>query len=152
MYKLRTRLHNLYLRIRKWLRIRKYGITDIHGENPVHSYFGFKMRANWKEAHHLYWGILGVLMSWWGVVSCLQLNELLGGILAPILVAIEVVAGLIWFYVALDDIYQHHRQVKEPRYHSPVHNWYICYFYVSNSWIARAVRKINKWIDSKLKG
>jgi len=120
--------------------------------NPIHNYFGFRMRANWKEPHHLYWGFLGVLLSLWGIHSCFVLNELTSGILAqfkwvaPMLIGIEVVAGWIWFYVFCDDVYQHHRQVKEPSYHSPVHNWYVKIL-TGNSRIIKLIRKINEWFD-----
>ena len=121
--------------------------------NPVYNIFGFKMRLHWMEAHHLYWGILGALVSWSGVVSSTALYWLLEGntlqIIASGLIMLQFIAMYIWIYVALDDIYQHHRQVKEPQYHSPVHLWYVGYFYVDNSMIARAVRKIADFIDRK---
>lgn len=28
------------------------------------------------------------------------------------------------FWIAADDIYQHHRQKTDPEYHSPWHNWW----------------------------
>ena len=81
--------------------------------NPVVNILGFKMRINWYESHHLYWGILASL----GVIPmCMSTNRTI--------VFLGVYLFALGVYVAIDDIYQHHRQVLDPGYHSPVHNWY----------------------------
>jgi hypothetical protein len=90
-------------------------------KNKVYSLFGFKVRLKWKQTHHGYYGI--ILM--------------LGGFLHPILFVLGA-------YIASDDIWQHHKQVKEynPCYHSPLHNLYGKYLY--KFWI---VRKLNEFAD-----
>ena len=99
--------------------------------NPIYSFFGFQMRLNWFESHHLYWGILGMLISLSGFCSALSMHQYglseenaLVSILGGILAIVQILSFCISLYVALDDIYQHHRQVEEPKYHSPVHYWY----------------------------
>jgi len=90
-------------------------------KNKVYSILGFKMRLNWFSVHHLYLGI-ALMFAW---------------LIHPIL-------SVIGLYIALDDIYQHHRQVKEydPCYHSPLHNLYGKYLY--KFWI---IRKLNEFAD-----
>ena len=67
-----------------------------------------RLRINWREKHHLYWGALilvaGVLMYRLGLAPSW----------AGCLVALT---GL---YLMADDLYQHWRQVDDPDYHSPV--------------------------------
>ncbi len=118
--------------------------------NPVSVVLGLPLRLVWLQIHHLYWGILGMIISLSGLVSAIHMNGLVGGITAPILIAIQFIDFLIWLYVFCDDIWQHNQQVEkyDPLYHSPVHNWYVGYFWVSNSKFARLVRRINVWADS----
>ncbi len=96
--------------------------------NPVHSIFGFRMRLNWGEIHHLYYGL--VLM----VVALFM---------SSIYMAIPVF--IIGALLSIDDLYQHHRQVDEPWYHSPVHNWYADTMYKYP-----VIRKINAWADKMM--
>lgn len=52
---------------------------------------------------------------------------------------------LIGLWIAIDDIYQHLRQRKEPSYTSPLHRWYI-----KNLYHYKWVRAINDWFDRML--
>lgn len=68
-------------------------------------------RFNWEEIHHLYFGYLAVVVAaihwmWWPKwVSALVL-----------------VLGAVTF---ADDVYEHHRQAKEPDYQSPLHRLFV---------------------------
>jgi len=101
--------------------------------NPVYSIFGYKMRLNWVEPHHLYWGILEMLISSYGFMSAVvmfsygyehQMPAI--AILGAFFMLIQSMAFSIGVYVAWDDIDQHHMQVLlyDPLYHSPVHEWF----------------------------
>jgi hypothetical protein len=73
--------------------------------NPVYKILGFEMRLNWFELHHGYYGV--ILMA------------------IPLFFELQYMAiplFLVGLYLLIDDIYQHHRQVNETHYHSPVHN------------------------------
>ena len=78
--------------------------------DPVYEILGFAMRVDWLELHHGYYGIIMALIAWKGLSS--QNNWIRGGSI------ILMACGL----YLLDDTYQHHRQVWEPSYTSPVHN------------------------------
>jgi hypothetical protein len=79
--------------------------------NPVYNILGFKMRLNWIELHHGYYGLFLMLLAYlmeaksdlWNIYSILYVF-------------------IIGVYLLIDDIYQHHKQVDNPSYHSPVHN------------------------------
>lgn len=79
--------------------------------NPVYSILGFEVRLNWLELHHGYYGVALMLISLvmaftpeiWGIYNSIYVFS-------------------VGAYLFIDDIYQHHRQVDEPFYHSPVHN------------------------------
>lgn len=107
------------------------------------------LKMKLMEPHHLYWGILLLPVSYWGLVSSIALNELVGGILAPILVSMQVLNILVAVVLIVDDIYQHRRQVFEPSYHSPVHLAYVGAIYIGNGVFARAIRRLNEWADGK---
>jgi len=113
--------------------------------NPTHNILGFKLRMVFLQPHHMWWGILGALLSVWGIVSAIQL----GGTLGVFLLVIQILAMLIWLYIALDDWTQHILQVKDPTYHSPVHWWYVGYVYTSDNWFAKLIRRLNEWADRK---
>jgi hypothetical protein len=106
---------------------------------PVHSYFGFKMRWEPRQAHHLYWGILVLIVSWYGSISAL----VLGGLLGTILFVLGLSGMLLGYYIARDDVLQHHEQVKNIKYHSPVHVWYGEHLYKY-----RVVRYVNRLADN----
>jgi len=80
----------------------------------VHNILGFKMYLGWCERHHGYYGlILIALSSWLMIATDVWQGVLMGAILFGL--------GM---WCLIDDIYQHHRQVKErsPLYYSPLHN------------------------------
>lgn len=104
--------------------------------NPVYDILGFKMRLNWKETHHGYYGI--VLM----IIGAILFS--LGGVILKWIGAIIFLFGLYLFYD--DFLLQHHRQVDDPDYHSPVHVWYVEELYTFG-WI----KKLN-WLLDKLLG
>lgn len=83
---------------------------------------------DWFEWHHLY---LGLMMLAAGIALILSGKWILGGILALI--------GLI---LVMDDIYQHHRQVKDRNYHSILHVLYgkLLYKYP-------LIQRLNRWAD-----
>ena len=97
-------------------------------KNKIYSILSFRIRLNWFEPHHLYWGLifagLSLLMPLWALIPCLALG----------------------LYVAGDDIYQHHRQVVEydPCYHSPVHNFYGKYLYKYK--VVRWLNEVVSWL------
>ena len=89
------------------------------------------MVFNWKEVHHLYYGIVllivgavlwHLLSGWWLLVT------------APCFVF-----G-VWF--SGDDLYQHVRQIKQPEYASSLHRWFVRELYPNP-----IIRKINVWLD-----
>jgi hypothetical protein len=96
--------------------------------NKVYSILGFKMRLRWLETHHLYYGLILMLLS----------------PLSPYM-AVILVVGL---YLSLDDLYQHHRQVKEysPCYHSPVHRFIYDYLKLYDRAWYRALNKFADWL------
>ena len=77
--------------------------------NPVYSIFGFKMRLKWLQGHHLYIGI--------------------GIMILALYTPFPLPIALLGAYISGDDVFQHHRQVKEPSYHSPLHRFYGKYIY-----------------------
>lgn len=79
--------------------------------NPVYNILGFELRLNWFELHHGYYGIALVLIA----LVMAFMSEIWGFYSEAYVFAVGV-------YLLIDDIYQHHRQVDEPSYHSPVHN------------------------------
>ena len=96
--------------------------------NPVYNILGFKMRLKWAETHHGYYGI--ALMVW-------SAGWLLPGIFGAIVF-------LIGLYLFLDDVYQHHRQVEDPKYHSPVH---VFIYDVLHLYDNPVFRWLNKMLD-----
>jgi len=95
------------------------------------------LRFNPWESHHLYWGIIAM-----GVAYALSPST-------P-----WVCCGSVsfWLYVigaltALDDLYQHRRQVKEPEYHSPIHKMYGKYIYKLS-----IIQKLNSIADDLFGG
>lgn len=96
--------------------------------NPVYNILGYKMRLNWFEAHHLYWGILILTYGIWGSIAFFNMGMYTSSIwillLSILLQILHMLISGIGIYVIIDDIYQHHQQVDTPEYHSPVHNWY----------------------------
>lgn len=88
------------------------------------------LRFNPWESHHLYWGIIAMGIAY---------------VLSP------CTTWSLWLYIvgaltALDDLYQHRRQVKDPGYHSPVHVLYGKYLYKFD-----AVKRLNEWVSSTIK-
>ncbi len=63
------------------------------------------IRFNWKEKHHLYWGVVV-----WIVANVLDRFGV------PFMLAFKIVGVLL----VVDDMWQHWRQVKDPNYRSPV--------------------------------
>jgi hypothetical protein len=66
------------------------------------------LRINWREAHHLYVGLL--LFVGGPICVVFGLDEMLGFILA-----------MLGFLLIMDDLYQHHEQMTNPEYRSPCH-------------------------------
>ena len=99
---------------------------------PVYYILFFSMRLAWAEVHHLYWGILAMIGGAYRFVEGHQIEG-----------AIEFLLGLWW---AIDDLYQHWRQLIEydPLYHSPVHNLYGKYLYRFN--FIRALNDFASWV------
>ncbi len=62
------------------------------------------MRINWREAHHLYIGILLLII---GLYCKLHILATAGTVLI------------------IDDLYQHYRHVRQPDYKSPVHQLFV---------------------------
>ena len=78
-------------------------------------------RFNPFESHHLYWGL--------------------------IVCGVGYHYDTVWLYVVgmvlvYDDLWQHHKQVQDPEYHSIIHQLYGRYLY-KFSWI----RKLNIMVD-----
>jgi len=72
------------------------------------------MYLRWWELHHGYYGVILIAFGLWTMIaSGIWQGELIGAVLFAL-----------GAWCLLDDIYQHHRQVKErdPLYHSPLHN------------------------------
>lgn len=99
--------------------------------NPVHYYFGYPMRWIPFQVHHLWIGLVGCVISLYGLWTAIDMslyayvhNMPLESILGAFVAILQVLAFLIWGYVVRDDILQHHEQVENPEYHSPVHEWY----------------------------
>jgi len=96
--------------------------------NKVYNIFGYKMRLNWFEAHHMYWGILIMLYGIWGCLFSYRLflnsQSLIFSSFAVILQGLHISLIGLGVYVARDDIEQHHKQVDSPYYHSEIHYWY----------------------------
>lgn len=114
----------------------KNGKKDKNGNwviNPVKNILGFTLRMRWAETHHLYWGIIATYIGW------LVLNSNI--VLVPVFGFYILMLGI---WTAIDDLYQHHRQVKEysPLYHSPIHNWY-----GTTLWSFGWIRALNKFSD-----
>jgi hypothetical protein len=125
-------------KIKRWFRIQYYGIVDVGQTIPVHNYFGFKMRWQPLSVHHFWWGwLLMAPASHWT-----RSDDLLVYCVAY---AVFCLGG----YITLDDVYQHHRNVKHPEYHSPIHNFYGKYIYNGTGWMAKAIRKLNDWADGR---
>ena len=84
--------------------------------NEVKKYGPLRLRWNPREAHHLYWGLICVFVA------------LVASFFAP-LWAFWIIwpVYIIGVLMILDDLYQHMRQVKEPDYHSPIHQIYVKY-------------------------
>ena len=97
--------------------------------NKIHTYGPLKLRWEPRQAHHMYWGAILVIL---GIVSPICMD------IPPICVVLLCVIGVA---LVLDDIYQHWRQVKEPEYHSPVHRLYVKYLR------GGLIIKLEKWID-----
>ena len=82
--------------------------------NPVYSILGYEVRLKWWETHHGYYGMVlmlygAYLMIWgdfWAKIA-----------------GVFIFAFGEWLF--LDDTDQHHRQVDNPGYHSPIHKWYV---------------------------
>jgi len=89
--------------------------------NPVHNILGFKIRCNYAETHHGYYGLVCI-----GLAYYFSSWPLYG-------------VGAVLF---LDDLYQHYMQVDEPNYHSPIHQIYGKYLYK-----IPVVRKLNILLD-----
>lgn len=77
--------------------------------NKVHNILGFKVRMKFSETHHLYWGLALIFAG----MYIFSLQSILGSIIL-----------LLGLWCTIDDIYQHHMQVENPAYHSPIHVWY----------------------------
>ena len=121
--------------------------------NPIHSYFGYEMRWNPKEAHHLYWGLMLCVINAWGAWTALGMALYgyyhqfpLQLILGLFFTVIQLLSFSIGVYVAHDDINQHHQQVMQynPLYHSPVHIWYgeTLWQYPFVQWLNKIVSKL----------
>ena len=104
-------------------------------ENKVHDYILIKLRANWKQTHHLYYGIFLILVSMWNLGS------------SSLCVFIpNWIAFWLGIYLSIDDIYQHWKQVLKfnPCYHSPVHRFIYDYLKLyDREWY----RKLNQFAD-----
>ena len=75
---------------------------------PVYNILGLKLRME-KGVHHLYYGLALLALALYGGIKW-DLPLLVWGLYG------------IGVYLTLDDLYQHHRQVRDPYYRSPVHN------------------------------
>jgi|APSaa5957512622_1039677.scaffolds.fasta_scaffold111191_3 hypothetical protein len=97
-------------------------------KNKVYSILGFKIRLNWRETHHGYYGAFLMLIS----------------PLCPY-TAVILAIGL---YLLGDDTFQHHVQVKEysPCYHSPVHRFIYDYLKLYDRAWFRALNKFVDWL------
>ena len=111
-------------------------------------------RFNPWESHHLYWGLIGMLIYGYGLYESIKL--LLFGIEHQLMFDISLAWALILMfsvlfavstYVAGDDVYQHRRQVKEnnPLYHSPVHYFYR-YAVMQSPWLIKLNVIVSKFI------
>ena len=104
-------------------------------ENKVHDYILIKLRADWAQTHHLYYGIFLVLAS----VFNLDSNSL-------VIFATNWVVFWLGVYLIADDLWQHWMQVEHdnPCYHSPVHRFIYDYLKLYNrEWY----RKLNDLLD-----
>lgn len=107
---------------------------------PVHSVLGWKMRLNWFETHHGYYGLVMIALGVPCVANWLThpLLHFAGIFLGILLIAVG------WILFHDDFIDQHHRQVMEydPLYHSEIHVWYreTLYQYA-------IIKKLNIWAD-----
>jgi|SaaInl7_200m_RNA_FD_contig_21_1667912_length_790_multi_11_in_0_out_0_2 hypothetical protein len=114
------------------------GVKNTDGSwkiRPVHYILFFSVRMSFFETHHLYWGIIATYLGFEMLFSSVFLLPVFG----------FYVTGLgIW--TAIDDLYQHNRQVYEydPLYHSPIHKWYGTTLW-SFGWI-RALNKFSDWV------
>jgi hypothetical protein len=89
------------------------------------------MMFNVREAHHLYWGV-GLIAL--GAALWLALPW------PWCLLAVPIV--LVGSWCAVDDIYQHVRQLWQPDYQSSLHRWFVRELYPNP-----IVRKLNIWLD-----
>jgi len=99
--------------------------------NPVHKIFGYRVRMNFFEIHHLYHGLVGMAISIYGMYESVVLisrgfeaSNHLAYVIGVLTFLVQLGALSVWTYVAVDDIKQHHAQVDMPSYHSPVHYWF----------------------------
>lgn len=86
--------------------------------------------SQFKGFHHMYIGWVLLLPGFLLIWSHLWLSI---GLL------------VISFWLMVDDIYQHIRQLSEPDYHSPIHRFYGNYL-----WKVRWIRQLNQWMDQLL--
>jgi len=102
--------------------------------NPKHNILGLEVRMEFFEWHHLY---LGIVMLIAGIVLLVLSQWLLGAVLCAL--------GLI---LIIDDLYQHHRQVDEPFYHSPLHQLYgkLLYHIPFVRWLNRQADDFMRWL------
>jgi len=113
--------------------------------NRIHNFLGFEFRANLWEIHHFYHGVVGSLISLYGLREAIEM--LMYGfatfnipiyVLGILVVLIQLSALAVWVYVAKDDVQQHVAQVADPDYHSPVHNWFHeMYKYPAVAWFTK---------------
>ena len=96
---------------------------------PIHNILGLKIRLNWLEAHHGYYGIALMVLGY-ALSSVFAYSIHLYGL------------GALLF---LDDLYQHYMQVSTPNYHSPIHRLYGDYLYR-----IPVVKKLNMMLDKLL--
>ena len=89
------------------------------------------MVFNWKEVHHLYYGVILIIL---GIILWCLLSGLWTLITFPFFFF-----G-VWF--AADDIYQHVRQIWQPEYQSSLHRWFVRELYPNP-----IIRKLNIWLD-----
>jgi len=103
---------------------------------PVHYILFFSVRMSFAEWHHLYIGLISMAL---GAYRFLEGHQVEG--------AVEFLLGLWW---AIDDIYQHWRQLYEydPLYHSPVHKLYSDYLWRFNivKVLTRLADKVFNWL------
>ena len=105
-------------------------------ENKVYTVLGLKLRLNWAQTHHGYYGIVLILGSIPGLSS--------GVLWVSIASYISFVIGAYLF--ADDMLWQHPKQVKQfnPCYHSPVHRFIYDYLKLyDRKWY----RKLNQFAD-----